>query len=239
MVNELQVLPKHRLTCGWTVRFNSAYVDTLEGFCRFKCCSHSASIVNTAHGTEINSCLQIARREISLKGNNIILESKMPVWTKKQLPTAEELFCECAIWGAKSLKTVFSFCFFLFLLSGTKAAYEQTVQGFPKLSGGEPRQRWKAIVPFFSILLLHTSKSPDNLLIIPRHLDKSERKLSLFYSGSTETDFYLKKKKKGKKTELHQLWSQVRGSNGRADTCVRIPTDWLNLPIMLTVAPQQ
>lgn len=172
------------------------------------CCSHAASIVNTAHGTEINSCLQIACREIRLKGNNIILESKMPVWTKSSSRLQRNYFVNALFGGLNHWRQ--SFLSVFFLLSGTKAAYEQTVHGFPKLSGGEPRQHWKAIVPFFSILLLHTSKSPDNLLIIPRHLDKSERKLSLFYSGSTETDFYNKKKKKKKEKRLNATNSGVR-----------------------------
>lgn len=178
-----------------------------------KCCSHAASIVNTAHGTEINSCLQIARREISLKGNNIILESKMPVWTKSSSRLQRTYFVNALFGGLNHWRQSFLYVFFFFLLSGTKAGYEQTVQGFPKLNGGEPQQRWKAIVPFFSILLLHTSKSPDNLLIIPRHLDKSERKLSLFYSSSTETDF--SKIKKGKR--LNSTNSGVR-CEGQTDT---------------------
>lgn len=35
---------------------------------------------------------------------------------EKQFMITEELFCDCTIWKTKSLKTVFSFCFFFFVI---------------------------------------------------------------------------------------------------------------------------
>lgn len=80
----------------------------------------------------------------------------------------------------------FPFCSLRFLLSETKAAWEQTVEGFLKLRRGEKQQCREGIVLLFWILLLHTSQSPENLLIIPRHLDKRTRKLSLYFGTSAE-----------------------------------------------------
>lgn len=79
-----------------------------------KRCSHSASIVNTAHGTEINSCLQIARREIRLKGNNIILESKMPVWTKSSSRLQRNYFVNALFGGLNHWRQSFLSVFFFF-----------------------------------------------------------------------------------------------------------------------------
>lgn len=101
----------------------------------------------------------------------------MPVWTNSSSWLQRNYFVIwktlSTIWKATSLKTVF-------LLSLCFCYLEQK-----RLCRGEPRQHWKAIVLFFSILLLHTSQSPDNLLIIPRHLDKRKRKLSLFFTSSS------------------------------------------------------
>lgn len=79
----------------------------------------------------------------------------------------------------KSWKGVFSL---RFLLSGTKAAAEQTVSVLPEVVpqravAAAAAAARKAIVPFFSTLPAHTSQSPGNLLIMPPHLDKTKRKL--------------------------------------------------------------
>lgn len=44
----------------------------------------------------------------------------------------------------------------------------------------------------FQFCLLHTSQSPDNLLIIPRHLDKRKRKRSLFFHPQHWVEKYLR-----------------------------------------------
>lgn len=88
-----------------------------------------------------------------------------------------------------------------------KAAKERTVLGFQKLCRGKPQRKSKAIVSFFSILPAHTSQSPDNLVIMPRHLDKTKGKLSLFFHQQCGED---KKREKGKT----QAGVRVKQSHG-------------------------
>lgn len=96
-----------------------------------KCCSHSASIVNTAHGTEINSCLQIARREISLKGNNIILESKMLVWTKSSSRLQRNYFVNALFGGLNHWRQSFLSVFFFVIWN--KSSLRTNCSGLPKV----------------------------------------------------------------------------------------------------------
>lgn len=142
-------------------------------------------------------------------------------WTKQRFMITEELFCDLKntlhyLEGYIVEASLFAPS--LFLLSGTKSSLKNKLfRASQKLCRGEPQQHWKAIVLFFSILPLHTSQSPDNLLIIPRHLDKRKRKLlSVFFHHQLWDE-----------RNSERSWSQAWGSNGRMDTWLRIPIDLL------------